>query len=278
MKKLSFYLLMFTVLMISINTKAQTHQLTKIWETDTVLRTPESVLYEAKEKILYVSNIDGVPTEKDGKGFISKLDLKGKPIQLEWVKGLNAPKGMGIYKNKLYVADLTEVVVIDLKTAAILEKIPVDGSIFLNDITIDSKGVVYVSDSRAGNVHQIENSKVNSVLRNIKSPNGLLVDGKQLLVLNNGALSWLLPNDQLALLVDGMDPSTDGIEKVKENEFIVSSWAGAIYYLNTNGSKQVLLDGRADKKNTADIGYDAKNRILYVPTFYGNKLVAYRLD
>ena len=249
MKKLSFYLLMFTVLMISINTKAQTHQLTKIWETDTVLRTPESVLYEAKEKILYVSNIDGVPTEKDGKGFISKLDLKGKPIQLEWVKGLNAPKGMGIYKNKLYVADLTEVVVIDLKTAAILEKIPVDGSIFLNDITIDSKGVVYVSDSRAGNVHQIENSKVNSVLRNIKSPNGLLVDGKQLLVLNNGALSWLLPNDQLALLVDGMDPSTDGIEKVKENEFIVSSWAGAIYYLNTNGSKQVLLDGRADKKN-----------------------------
>ena len=269
---------MFTVLMISINTKAQTHQLTKIWETDTVLRTPESVLYEAKEKILYVSNIDGVPTEKDGKGFISKLDLKGKPIQLEWVKGLNAPKGMGIYKNKLYVADLTEVVVIDLKTAAILEKIPVDGSIFLNDITIDSKGVVYVSDSRAGNVHQIENSKVNSVLRNIKSPNGLLVDGKQLLVLNNGALSSLLPNDQLALLVDGMDPSTDGIEKVKENEFIVSSWAGAIYYLNTNGSKQVLLDGRADKKNTADIGYDAKNRILYVPTFYGNKVVAYRLD
>ncbi len=278
MKKLSFYLLMFTVLMISINTKAQTHQLTKIWETDTVLRTPESVLYEAKEKILYVSNIDGVPTEKDGKGFISKLDLKGKPIQLEWVKGLNAPKGMGIYKNKLYVADLTEVVVIDLKTAAILEKIPVEGAIFLNDITIDSKGVVYVSDSRAGNVHQIENSKVNSVLRNIKSPNGLLVDGKQLLVLNNGALSSLLPNDQLALLVDGMDPSTDGIEKVKENEFIVSSWAGAIYYLNTNGSKQVLLDGRADKKNTADIGYDAKNRILYVPTFYGNKVVAYRLD
>jgi hypothetical protein len=59
---------------------------------------------------------------------------------------------------------------------------------------------------------------------------------------------------------------------------LVSAWEGVIYYLVANKTKEILLDTRKEKKNTADIGYDAKNRILYVPTFYGNKLVAYKLD
>ena len=46
----------------------------------------------------------------------------------------------------------------DIKTATILEKIKVEGAVFLNDISIDSKGIVYVSDTRAGNVYKIEDS------------------------------------------------------------------------------------------------------------------------
>ena len=116
---------------------AQTHSLVKKWETDTLLKTPESVLFDAKSKILYVSNIDGTPAGKDGKGSIGKVGLDGRIIATDWVTGLHAPKGMGLYKNKLYVADLDEVVVIDVVKAKIIQHIPVEGAVFLNDITID---------------------------------------------------------------------------------------------------------------------------------------------
>lgn len=256
---------------------AQNHALVKKWETDTLLKTPESVLYDAKEKLLYVSNIDGVPNEKDGKGSIGKVALDGRILQVDWVSGLNAPKGMGIYRNKLYVADLTEVVVIDIAKAQIVQHIPVEGSVFLNDITIDRNGAIWVSDTRVNKVYKIEKGFVQTVFQHLQGPNGLLAVGDELMILDKGSLLKMLPAGNLAMVAEGMDPSTDGIEMVQPNEFIVSGWAGVIYYVYANGNKQTLLDTREKKINTADIGYDAKNRILYVPTFYKNKIVAYEL-
>lgn len=256
---------------------AQNHSLVKLWETDTLLKTPESVLYDAKEKILYVSNIDGGPADKDGKGSIGKIGVDGKIIATDWVSGLQSPKGMGIYKNKLYVADLTDVVVIDIDKAAIIERIPVPGAVFLNDITIDKNGAVYVSDSRNFKVHKIYKNFVTTLFEKMQGPNGLLSIGDELLILDKGSLLKMVSTGNLGVIAEGMDPSTDGIEMVKPNEYLVSSWAGVIYYIYPNGNKQTLLDTREKKSNTADIGYDAKNRIVYVPTFYGNKVVAYEL-
>jgi sugar lactone lactonase YvrE len=256
---------------------AQPPKLVKRWETDTLLKTPESVLYEEKGKFLYVSNIDGTPDGKDGKGSIGKVGLDGKIIKVDWVQGLNAPKGMGLYKNKLYVADLTEVVVIDVLKGAVIQRIPVEGAVFLNDITIDKNGTVYVSDTRAFKVHKIEKNKVTTLLENLKGPNGLLAVNQDLLILDRGNLYKLLPTGQLFLMADTMDPSTDGIEMVRPNEYLVSCWNGVVYYIGSSGAKQILLDTRQEKINSADIGYDAKNRILYVPTFYKNSIVAYDL-
>lgn len=276
MKRIVFFTFILTITAVTI-TRAQNHTLLKKWVTDTLLKTPESVLFDAKGKILYVSNIDGGPADKDGKGSIGKVALDGKIIATDWVTGLNAPKGMGIYKNKLYVADLTEVVVIDVDKAKIIQHIPVEGSVFLNDITIDKRGAVYVSDSRTLKVHRIEKGFVVTVLQNLQGPNGLLAIGDDLLVLDKGNLVKLMDNGKVSNISEGMDPSTDGIEMVKQNEYIVSCWSGVVYYIFGNGNKQVLLDTRAQKINSADIGYDAKNRILYVPTFYKNSIVAYEL-
>lgn len=276
MKRIVFFTFILTITAVTI-TRAQNHTLVKKWVTDTLLKTPESVLFDAKGKILYVSNIDGGPADKDGKGSIGKVALDGKIIATDWVTGLNAPKGMGIYKNKLYVADLTEVVVIDIDKAKIIQHIPVEGSVFLNDITIDKRGAVYVSDSRTLKVHRIEKGFVVTVLQNLQGPNGLLAIGDDLLVLDKGNLVKLMDNGKVSNIAEGMDPSTDGIEMVKQNEYIVSCWSGVVYYIFSDGNKQVLLDTRAQKINSADIGYDAKNRIVYVPTFYKNSIVAYEL-
>ncbi|HEY6977137.1 MAG TPA: ATP/GTP-binding protein, partial [Chitinophagaceae bacterium] len=174
--------------------------------------------------------------------------------------------------------DLTEVAVIDIPSGKITKKIPVEGAQFLNDITVDAKGNVYVSDSRTGKVHKIENGTAITYLENLKNPNGLLALGDDLFVLASGTLYKAGADKKLKTIAEGMDASTDGVEQVKSGEYIVSCWSGVVYYVKDDGSKQQLLDTRTDKINSADIGYDANNKIVYVPTFFRKSVVAYQLQ
>jgi hypothetical protein len=264
-------------LLISSAVFAQERQLIQKWETDTLLKVPESVLYDANAKILYVSNIDGQPWEKDGKGSIGKVGLDGKIIAAEWVSGLQAPKGMGLYKGKLYVADVDRVVVIDVKKGAIDKTIEVQDAEALNDLSINDKGIVYVTDSKAKKLLRIEKGQPSVLLDNLNGPNGVLAQGNDLYILDAGGLYKVGKDKSLTKLADGMEGGTDGVEQVAPNEFIVSCWGGMMYYVNADGTTHNLLDTREQKMNTADIGYDAKNRIVYVPTFWKNKIVAYEL-
>lgn len=257
-------------------TKAQ-HTLQRLWETEAVIQVPESVLFDDKAKLLYVAQIDGKPAEKDGKGAIGKVGLDGKIMDGNWVSGFNAPKGMGQFKGKLYVADVDEVVVVEIKSGKILQKIKVEGASFLNDLTVDKKGNVYVSDSNTKKIHIISNGNASVYFESPNRPNGLLSVGADLLILDSGTLYKLDGQKKLHTLVEGMDKSTDGIEEVKPGEYIVSCWAGIIYYIKADGAKEQLLDTREAKVNSADIGYDAKKKIVYVPTFFKNSVVSYQL-
>ena len=261
-----------------LNANAQKATVQKLWATDTILKVPESVLVDDKENCLWVSNIDGASNGKDGKGSISKLSKTGAPINLDWVTGLNAPKGLGKYKQELYVADLTELVVIDIKKASIIKRIPLEGSVFLNDVTVNKNGAVFVSDSRTGKVHRIENGIVSIEVENLQGPNGLLSIEDQLLILDRGSLLSVTPGGAISKIMDGMDPSTDGIERVAPNQYIISCWNGIVYFVAAGAQKITLFDTRSEKINSADIGYDAKNKIIYVPTFMKNSVVAYQLQ
>jgi len=276
MKKIMTSLAFVCFSLVSINAQIATVQ--KLWATDTILKVPESVLVDDKENCLWVSNIDGAANGKDGKGSISKLSKTGTPINLDWITGLNAPKGMAKYKQELYVADLTELVVIDIKKGVIKNKIKVEGSVFLNDVTVNKNGAVFVSDSRTGKVHRYENNMVTIEVENLQGPNGLLSIDDQLLILDRGSLLSVTPGGTISKIMDGMDPSTDGIEKVAPNQYIVSCWNGIVYFVAAGAQKITLFDTRSEKINSADIGYDAKNKIIYVPTFLKNSVVAYQLQ
>lgn len=256
---------------------AQSPKLVKKWETAAELKTPESVRFDPTARVLYVANIDGKePWTKDGAGSIGKVGLDGKVIAAEWVKGLEAPKGMALFKGKLYVADIDRVAVIDTARGVISQMIAVPGSQRLNDVTVDKNGTVYVSDMGGLKIYAIRDGKPSVFLEGFKRPNGVLAHGNDLYVLDSGALLRFGPNKQRVTVVDGMDASTDGIEHVQGDEFIVSCWAGVVYHVK-GGQKTQLLDTREQKINSADIGYDAKERIVYVPTFFVNTVVAYEL-
>jgi len=263
------------------NSTAESVTLVKKWETEGNLLTPESVLYDRTNKVLYVSNINGQPGEKDGNGSIGKVDLNGKIEQAEWVKGLDAPKGMGLHNNQLYVADLTKVVVIDVKTGQKVKDIPLPEAEFLNDITVDAEGNVYVSDSSTKKVYLISGDKASVYMQSdsLQRPNGLLAhEGKLFLVDMQPGIFYEIDKNTKALnkVAEGLT-SGDGIVPVGNGDYVVSNWNGEINYLFANGEVKKLLDTKEAKINAADIDIIPDQNLVLVPTFFNNKIMAYEL-
>ncbi|MFD2598233.1 SMP-30/gluconolactonase/LRE family protein [Sphingobacterium corticis] len=252
------------------------HQLEKLWESNEQLPVPESVLPTANAKQLYVSLIDGSGTEKDGKGGVAVLNSDGSLKNATWIEGLNAPKGMAQHGNLLYVADITDVVVIDIKKGKVLKKIAIADSKFLNDVTADAKGRIFVSDSREHKVHVIENDQPSLYLDGVNNVNGLKSIGDFLYVLAGKELWKVDQQKNKTVITDKLEENGDGIEPVGNDDFLITCWPGLIYYLGADGSLEQLLDTRG-KMNTADLGYDPAKKTLYVPTFNSNSVVAYKL-
>ena len=254
---------------------ANAQKLEKLWETDTILKVPECVVLNAEKNILFVSNI-GSTTMADGFGSIGKLSTNGKIINVDWVSGLNAPKGMALVGNELFVAEPKAVAIIDVEAGKIITRIPVEGAKMLNDVGAALNGDVYVSDSRGGKIIKVSNRKVSTVVEGLEGPNGVLFTQGKLHFLDRGRLFVMEGNDK-KLIAEGMEASTDGVEQLDNGDFIVSCWSGLIYYVKANGTTTILIDTRDQKMNTADIAWDGAKKVLYVPTFFKNKVVAYKL-
>ncbi len=260
--------------LIVIGANAQ-HKIEKIWETDSIVAVPESVLLDGKGT-MYIALIDGGGWDVDGKGGIGKLSPDGKKYDSTWVKGLNAPKGMAILGNKLYVADITDVIVIDLASGKIEKRISPDSAKGLNDITVSDKGIVYVSDSRTAKVWRIENDKSTLYLDSMNGVNGLKAVGDDLYI-GSGKRFLKADKDKKVTKISEVPQGIDGIEPIGNGDFLLTAWAGYIWYVYADGKFDTLLESHPQKKNTADLAYDAKNKILYVPTFNAKTVVAYKL-
>ena len=272
-------------LLVATTAQAQSptaHKLTKIWESEAALKVPESVRFDEKRKVLYVSNIDGEPWAVDGKGSIAKVGLDGKVIDAEWVTGLNCPKGLVLSSDGkwLYAADAGGIVVIDVKKGRIKEKIAIPEGVQLNDLVAGVKGTLYVSDSKGKKVFVVKDGKASVYLDEtvLKGPNGLLVHEGALYVLDNNSLNRVEPDKSLKVLADGMPGGADGLENVKGEDFLVSVWSGAVWYVNGDGSKELLFDGKAVQTSTADIGWDPATKTVYVPTFFKNSVIAFKVE
>ncbi|WP_214000769.1 hypothetical protein [Arsukibacterium sp.] len=254
-------------------------KLERLWQTDG-FRVPESVLVHQQQddNYLFVSEIDGAGNAADGEGGIALLNTDGTLRDHNWLRGLNAPKGLAAYQGKLYVADLTELVIIDIGSAKVTAKIPAPDSVFLNDVTVDDNGVVYISDTRKNYVYKYADGEISIWLQNIVSANGLKSIDGDLYIAGADLLLKADKHGEITQVAKGFAERADGLEPVGNGDFIVSCWAGLIYYVYTDGSITELFDSRSQKLNTADIGWDPQTSTLYVPTFSGNSVAAYRLS
>jgi hypothetical protein len=253
-------------------------------------QTPESILVDAKRDEYLVTNINGNPTATDNNGFISRVAPDGKISELKWLEGgkngvtLNAPKGMALVGNTLYVADLDVVRVFNRNTKRSLGAIPVPGATFLNDLTSDKAGNVYVSDSGltpefkpsgSAAVYKIGISrKVTQIAKGdaLALPNGLFAAANGALVVAPFGSKdvYNLGSDgkqsTLATLPGG---SLDGIEFFA-GAYYVSSWETSSVYKIKDGAFSVVID---KVPSPADIGIDAKRGHLLIPVFNENRLI-----
>jgi hypothetical protein len=265
--------LTFIVCFFCVNAFAQP-KLEKIWETDSVVAIPESVL--PINGMLYISLIDGGPWDADGKGGVAKLDADGKNYQANWITGLNAPKGLAYAGNRMYVADISDVVIIDIEKGLVEKKIAIDSATGLNDITVAGNGAIYVSDSRTARIWKIENDVPQLFLENMKGVNGLKAIGNDLIIAS-GRSFLKAGADKKITAITQLPDGGDGIEPVGNGDFIVSAWPGFIWYVYADGLIETLLQTQEKKINAADIGYDPVKKIVYVPTFLAKTVAAYQL-
>lgn len=255
--------------------------LTESWRTDTVLKTPESVLYDRARDILYVSDLNLEPRKKDGNGFISRIDRTGKIVQLKWISGLSSPKGLAILGDTLFAADVDEVVAMDINKARIIKKIPVKGGKMLNDLAADNEGNLYVTDTDDNKIYKYSQGKLSLWLdTGLNGPNGLLFHNSRLLVALQGSGEFISVNTEtkeITRIAGGMN-RTDGIVFTGiPGYYVVSDWEGELFIVNPDYSTVSLLRTKDQGYNTADIEFIQDMNLLIVPTFKKNGLIAYNL-
>ena len=88
-------------------------------------QTPESVKWDSAQDVYFVSNINGAPGVKDGNGYITRLGPAGMVMDIAFMKGLDAPKGLALVHDTLWVADIDQVRAFDARTAAPVATVPV---------------------------------------------------------------------------------------------------------------------------------------------------------
>jgi YD repeat-containing protein len=258
--------------------------------------TPESVLYDAAADRYLVSNVNGNPAAADNNGFISVLSPDGQVTALKWIESgkkgakLDAPKGMGIAKGVLYVADITQVRMFDAKSGAPKGAVAIPGATFLNDIAVTPDGKVYVSDTGvkvgAGgfeptgtdSVYVIEKGKAKALAKSpdLGRPNGVSASGKGVIVVTfgSGEMYRLDDKGQKTDVTKPPKGMLDGVEAVGD-DLLVSSWEGsAVYRGKLGGTFTPVLE---DQKAPADIGWDSKRSRVLVPHFMDDTVEAYDL-
>jgi len=262
---------------IAIAIECFPQKLEQAWETKQSFQVPESVIYDEANDIIYVANINGDASEKDGNGFISRLSVSGKIKNLKWIDGLDAPKGMGIFGNKLYVADIDKLVEIDIKEGKILRKYEAEGAVFLNDVAVRINGDVFLSDTRTGNIYLLANGNLSVWLEDsrISTPNGLMVEQGKLFVGENSVYEVDIETKHIQVAVEE-GGGIDGLERDHKGRIVFSHWAGRIFIV-TDGTPAKLLDTSNKGINSADIDFAFKPGLLLVPTFSDNRIIAYKI-
>ncbi len=248
---------------------------------------PESFIADPETGAYYVSNVNGVPMSKDGNGYISKISANGNVVIQKFIGGgaeplLNAPKGMAVVGQELWVTDIDVVRVFNKQTAKFIRTIIFSEfrPRFLNDLTADSNGRVYVSDMLSDQILMIDpvnKFRVSLFCRGAElgNPNGLVINPKTRSLMSAGFKSGeILEIDRQGKIhcikrglraLDGIDYDING------NLYVSSFEKGEIYKIPMFG-RGTLSIFQSGLTTPADISCNRRAGELLIPSMTGNTI------
>ena|SRR5688572_19517491 len=257
-------------------------------------QTPESVIWDQAQDVYFVSNVNGSPNAKDGNGYISRLDTAGRVVDSAFIKGLNAPKGMALVHDTLWVSDIDVVRAFNARTGAAVATVTIPGAIFLNDVAAAPDGSIYITDTAirftaaggmehpgADQIFRIApDRRVSTAIKGdtLGRPNGITWDAANnrfvVVPFNAPSLFAWKPGDAAPTVIGTGVGGYDGVE-VAGDAIWVSSWADSSVYRYRNGEGTNLIKG---VPSPADIGYDSKRHRLLIPSFTGNRIEIWQVQ
>jgi DNA-binding beta-propeller fold protein YncE len=271
---------------------AQAASAGEVWRADG-FEGPETALLDPDRGVIYVSNIAGEMTGKDGAGYISRVALDGTVEDRQWATGLDAPKGLAIGGDSLCAADIDQLVAIDIETGEVSGRWPAEGAAFLNDVAVDEQGRVFVSDTVGNRIYVLDGDAISVWAEGdaLLHPNGLAVDGGKLIVAAWGDglredLTTEVPGHLLAADLATGDIATmgsgapvgnlDGLEPDGAGNWIVTDWiGGALYLIDSAGGFELLADL---PQGSANLAYLPEEKLAIVPQMLDGTVVAMTPD
>jgi DNA-binding beta-propeller fold protein YncE len=257
------------------------------------LKTPESVEYDSIRNQYYVSNVNGDPMMQDSNGSIALINGEGQLVNVDWITGLHGPKGLALHNNKLYVADIRQVVVINVVDQKVVARYEAADSMMLNGITVSKTGDVFVSDMMGNRIYTLDNGELKIWLENpeLNSPNGLWVEDNYLYVASwgskpkkdmttetSGNIKKISLKHKSIETLDQKDSwvNMDGISRYSSSHWLVSDFLkGKVLSISQTGEVKDVL---TLKPGSADLFYVREKSLLVVPLFMDGKVVAYKLQ
>ncbi|HEX9393575.1 MAG TPA: hypothetical protein VF923_02915 [Gemmatimonadales bacterium] len=263
-------------------------------------RAPASARHDSVQDIYFVSSINGGPLAKDNNGFISRVRPDGVVENLKFIEGahngvtLNAPKGLAVAGDTLWVADIDVLRAFNARTGAPLDSISLAplGAVFLNDIAVAPTGAIYVTDTgiRFDDVGNMLHPGPDRIFRispdrqvtvaargdTLGRPSGIALDavGKRFIVVPLGGKSifaWK-PGDKGPTVIATGAGSYDGVV-IARGRILVSSWKDSTVSAYETGQEVRLISG----VGAADIGYDAKRNRVLLPFVDGTRMEIWQL-
>lgn len=272
----------------------------------TGFREPESVRYDPDQDVFFVSNMFGLGSLKDGNGFISKVSAANPEDARPLVQGgkngavLDAPKGMALHGDTLWVADIDKVRAFSKTTGQPLFTVDFTAlnATFLNDVAVAPDGNIYITDTSIlfnpdGSTSHPAVDKI-FVIRNVSRrmgtvadqgdrfgrPNGIAWDAthSRFLVVSFGAptvLSWTPGALKPPTTVATGAGQFDGVVALPDGRALVSSWAdSSLFVLDGDSLTRVVAGGLP---TPADLHVDRRTNTIAIPLSSQNEVVFYTM-
>jgi|GEM_PF-861083 len=254
------------------------------------LASPENLVFDTRDNVYLISNMNGGPRAKDSNGFVSMVSAAGNLVTLKWIDGsnpgtrLDAPKGLAIRGDTLAIADVGCVRLFSLRTRKSLGVWKVPG-VLLNDVSFAPDGTLYVTDTGpdSGKTSTMDRDAIYrfgptgipvaaAEGSDLSGPDGIIASDAGFVYSTFGAnrVERISRSGKRTRLATLPGAKADGLRELSGGSMVVTSWdAHSVFRLAPDGRLTTIASGI---NSPAGVAYNPAKHQLAITSMNGNTM------